>query len=138
VGAVLTAIPLARRPFRRAGRALLWAVSAFGAATIAFGLSRNLWLSLVLLALIGAFDMVSVVIRNTLVQVLTPDELRGRVAAVNAIFIGTSNDLGGFESGAAAALVGPVWAVVGGGIGSILVVLAVAKIWPELRRLGKL
>jgi len=138
IGAVLIAIPLARRPLQRAGPALLWSVTAFGLATIAFGVSRSFWLSMFLLALIGAFDMVSVVIRNTLVQVLTPDELRGRVAAVNAVFIGTSNELGGFESGAAAALVGPVWAVVGGGIGSILVVLAVAKIWPEVRRLGRL
>ena len=129
---------LARRPLQRAGPALLWSVTAFGLATIAFGVSRSFWLSMCLLALIGAFDMVSVVIRNTLVQVLTPDELRGRVAAVNAVFIGTSNELGGFESGAAAALVGPVWAVVGGGIGSILVVLAVVKIWPEVRRLGRL
>lgn len=138
VGAVLVAIPLARFPMQRAGRAMLWAVSGFGFATIAFGLSRSFILSLILLVLIGAFDMVSVVIRSTLMQVLTPDELRGRVGAVNALFIGTSNELGGFESGAAASLFGPVWAVVGGGIGSIIVVLIVAGVWPEVRKFGKL
>lgn len=134
LGAVLVAIPLARYPMQRVGWSMLWAVSGFGIATIAFGLSRSFLLSLVLLVLIGAFDMVSVVIRSTLVQVLTPDELRGRVAAVNALFIGTSNELGGFESGAAASLFGPVAAVVGGGIGSIIVVLIVAGVWPEVRR----
>jgi hypothetical protein len=138
LGAVAVAIALARAPMRRAGPALLWAVTGFGAATIAFGFSRSFSLSLFLLALIGAFDMVSVVVRSTLVQVLTPDELRGRVGAVNALFIGTSNELGGFESGALAALVGPVAAVVAGGIGSILVVIGVAAVWPEVRRFGSL
>ena len=138
IGAIIVAVALARQPMRRAGRALLWAVTGFGAATIAFGLSRNYTFSLVLLALIGGFDMVSVVVRSTLVQVLTPDELRGRVGAVNALFIGTSNELGGFESGLAAALFGPVVAVVAGGIGSILVVIGIAAIWPEVRRFGKL
>jgi MFS family permease len=138
IGAMIVTIPLARKPMQRAGRALLWAVTGFSIATIAFGLSRSFPLSLLLLALIGGFDMVSVVIRSTLVQVLTPDELRGRVGAINALFIGTSNELGGFESGAAAALLGPVRAVVYGGIGSILVVGAVAKVWPEVRRFGAL
>jgi MFS family permease len=138
IGAMIVTIPLARKPMQRAGRSLLWAVSGFSVATVAFGLSRSFTLSLILLALIGAFDMVSVVIRSTLVQVLTPDELRGRVGAINALFIGTSNELGGFESGAAAALLGPVRAVVYGGIGSIAVVLAVAKIWPEVRTFGAL
>jgi hypothetical protein len=82
--------------------------------------------------------MVSVVVRSTLVQVLTPDELRGRVGAINALFIGTSNELGGFESGAAAAVFGPVIAVVAGGIGSILIVLGVARVWPEVRLYGAL
>jgi MFS family permease len=138
IGAVVVAIVLARQPMRRAGPALLWAVTGFGVATIAFGLSRSFTLSLILLALIGGFDMVSVVVRSTLVQVLTPDELRGRVGAVNALFIGTSNELGGFESGLAAALFGPVVAVVAGGIGSILVVIGIAAIWPEVRRYGSL
>lgn len=138
LGAVLVAIALARRPTQRAGKALLWAVTGFGVATIAFGLSRSFPLSLVLLALIGGCDMVSVVVRSTLMQVLTPDDLRGRVGAVNALFIGTSNELGGFESGAAAALFGPVVAVVAGGIGSLLVVAGVHRIWPEVARFGAL
>jgi MFS family permease len=138
VGAIIAAIPIARRPARRAGRALLLAVAGFGLATIGFGLSRSFPLSLLLLACIGGFDMVSVVIRSTLVQVLTPDQLRGRVAAVNALFIGTSNELGGFESGVTAALFGPIAAVVLGGVGSVLIVLAIAARWPELRSLREL
>ncbi len=137
-GAVLVALAVAHAPMRRAGRALLWAVSGFGLATAVFGLSRSFPLSLVALAFVGGFDMVSVIIRSTLVQVLTPDALRGRVAAINALFVGTSNELGGFESGAAAALFGPVIAVVGGGIGSLLVVAIVALVWPEVRRYGHL
>jgi MFS family permease len=138
VGAIIVTIPLARTTMKRAGRTLLWAVSGFSLATIGFGLSRSFPLSIVMLAFIGGFDTISVVIRSTLVQVLTPDELRGRVGAINALFIGTSNELGGFESGAAAALLGAVRAVVYGGIGSLLVVLAVAKVWPEVRRFGPL
>jgi MFS family permease len=138
VGAMIVTIPLARKPMERAGRALLWAVAGFSIATVAFGLSRSFPLSLVLLALIGGFDMVSVVVRSTLMQVLTPDELRGRVGAINALFIGTSNELGGFESGAAASILGPVRAVVYGGIGSLAVVAAVAKMWPEVRKYGAL
>jgi sugar phosphate permease len=103
-------------------------------ATILFGLSRSLWLSLGLLTLLGAFDSISVVIRSTLIQQLTPDEMRGRVAAVNSIFIGTSNELGGFESGAVAAVIGPVGSVVVGGIGTLVVVAAVAKVWPKIRQ----
>lgn len=138
LGAMLVTIPLARRPMQHAGRSLLWAVAGFGAATIGFGLSKSFGLSLLMLALIGGFDTVSVVIRSTLMQVLVPDELRGRVGAINALFIGTSNELGGFESGAAAALLGPVRAVVWGGMGSIIMVGAVAKIWPEVRKFGRL
>ena len=138
LGAIVVAIVVAYAPMRRAGRALLWAVTGFGVATAVFGFSRSFTLSLVALAFVGGFDMVSVIIRATLVQVLTPDGLRGRVAAINALFIGTSNELGGFESGAAAALLGPVWAVVGGGIGSLVVVAIVAWLWPEVRRYGHL
>ena len=138
VGAMLVTIPLARRPMQKAGKSLLWAVAGFGMATIAFGMSRSFPLSIALLMLIGATDMISVVIRSTLMQVLTPDELRGRVGAINALFIGTSNELGGFESGLAAALLGPVRAVVWGGIGSLFVVGLVAKAWPEVRRFGRL
>ncbi len=139
IGALLMAVSLAHRPpFQHAGRTLLLAVAGFGMATIVFGLSRYFWLSVVMLLTLGALDNISVVIRATLLLVRTPDEMRGRTSAVNSIFIGASNELGGFESGAAAALLGPVAAVVGGGIGTILVVLAVAKAWPEMRNLRTL
>lgn len=139
VGALLMAVGLTHRPpLRRAGRALLWAVAGFGVATIVFGISRSFTLSMVMLLLIGALDNISVVIRHTLVQTLTPDAMRGRVSAVNGVFIDTSNELGGFESGATAALVGPVLSVVGGGVVTILVVVLVARLWPELRELGSL
>jgi hypothetical protein len=139
VGAVITTIVLAHRPpFRRAGPALLRAVVLFGVATIAFGLSRWFLLSLVALATAGAADSVSVVIRNTLAQLRTPDALRGRVSAFNSLFIGTSNELGNFESGAVAALVGPVASVVSGGVGTLIVVAATAAAWPEVRRLGRI
>jgi MFS family permease len=131
------AVLLAHRPpMASPGRALLWAVAGFGAATIGFGLSRNFLLSFFLLAVTGALDNVSVVVRGTLVQVLTPDVLRGRVTAVNAVFIVSSNELGAFESGLTAQFFGPVVSVVGGGIGTIIVVLAVTWIWPEILRLG--
>ena len=139
IGAVVVAIGLAYLPpFKRAGKTLLWVVAGFGAATIVFGLSRSFALSLLMLALLGAFDGVSVVIRSTLLLVRTPDEMRGRVSAFHSVFIGASNELGGFESGVAASLLGPVIAVVGGGIGTVLVVLFVALIWPEIRQLGRL
>jgi MFS family permease len=139
IGAVAMGLTIAHRPpLRRTGAALLWSVAGFGAATIVFGLSRNFALSFVMLLLTGAFDNVSVVVRGTLVQTLTPDAMRGRVSAVNSLFIGTSNELGGFESGATAQLFGPVVSVVAGGIGTILVVLAVAWRWPGMRSLGPL
>jgi MFS family permease len=139
LGAVLMAIALAYMPpLSKAGATLLWAVAGFGAATIVFGLSRSFALSLGMLGLLGALDNISVVIRGTLLLTQTPDMMRGRVSAVNSVFIGASNELGGFESGLAAALLGPIVAVVGGGVGTILVVTAVALIWPEMRRLGGL
>jgi MFS family permease len=139
VGASLMALIQAHRPpLRRAGPILLWAVAGFGVATIVFGLSRNPLLSFIMLLLTGALDNISVVVRTTLVQALTPDSMRGRVSAVNGLFIGSSNELGGFESGVTAQLFGPVASVVGGGIGTILVVLAAARIWPRLRQLGAL
>jgi MFS family permease len=139
LGALGMALLLAHRgPLRRPGRALLWAVAGFGAATVAFGFSTNPVLSVALLALTGAFDNVSVVVRGTLVQVLTPDAMRGRVSAVNAVFISSSNELGAFESGLTAQWFGPVTSVVGGGIGTILVVLAVMAAWPQVLRLGPL
>jgi MFS family permease len=125
-------------PMKRAGRTLLWCVTGFGIATIIFGVSRSFWLSLGMLFLTGAFDSVSVIIRGSIVQLVTPDEMRGRVSAINNIFIGTSNEFGALESGLTAALFGPVISVVAGGIGTILVVLGVAGFWPETRRIGAL
>ena len=125
-------------PPRRAGRALLWAVAGFGVATVVFGISRSFWLSLMMLALVGALDNISVVVRHSLVQLRTPDAMRGRVSAVNNVFISTSNELGMLESGAVAAFFGAVVSVVSGGIGAIVVVLTAAMIWPEIRRLGAL
>lgn len=138
-GSLLCALVLAHRPpLQRAGRTLLWAVFVFGVATIGFGLSRWFWFSFLMMSLCGFVDNVSVVVRHTLVQLLTPDEKRGRVSAVNSLFIGTSNELGGFESGTVAAWLGPVVSVVSGGVGTILVVMAVALIWPEIRKYGRL
>src|SRR4029079_15093016 len=111
-------------PMRRAGITLLAAVAGYGVATIVFGLSKSFWLSLLMLGFTGALDNISVVVGHTLVQLLTPDPMRGRVSAVNNIFIGSSNELGAFESGVTAALFGPVISVVAGGIGTILVVMA--------------
>jgi MFS family permease len=139
IGSFLMAIVLAHRPpLRRAGSSLLWAVAGFGVATIVFGLSTNPYLSFAMLFLTGALDNVSVVVRQTLVQTLTPDAMRGRVSAVNAIFVTSSNELGEFESGLAAGLFGAVPAVAGGGLGTVLVVLAVIWIWPSLPKLGAL
>jgi MFS family permease len=125
-------------PMRRSGLFLLLSVAGFGLVTIAFGLSRSFWLSMALLLLGGALDCISVVIRHTLVQIRTPEHLRGRVAAINSIFINTSNELGGFESGFTAALFGPVLSVVAGGVATIVVVAAVSVISKEIRTLGTL
>ena len=166
IGAVLCALWIAHRPpLQKAGRAMLSSVAIFGLATILFGIANRaclgqwlnlatvpnafwFWLAFAMLALSGAVDNISVVVRQTLVQILTPDEKRGRVSAVNSLFIGTSNELGGFESGFVAWLggaamghsnaSGAIFATVTGGIGTIIVVLAVAKIWPEIRRYGRL
>ena len=139
VGAVILGVSMVYLPpMQRAGRTLLWCVAAFGVATIIFGLSQSFWLSFVMLALTGAFDNVSMVIRQTLVQTLTPDEMRGRVSAVNSIFVGASNELGGLESGVVAHWFGPVFAAVSGGIGTILVVIGAAFLSPELRNYGAL
>jgi MFS family permease len=139
MGSLLCALILAHRPaLQKAGRTMLWAVVGFGLGTIAFGFSHWFWFSFAMLFLCGMMDNISVVVRHTLVQLLTPDEKRGRVSAVNSLFIGTSNELGGFESGFVAHLAGPVFSVVSGGIGTVLVVVAVAAIWPEMRRYGRL
>jgi len=123
-----------RPPERRVGRMLLVAIAVFGLCMIVFGLSRSFWLSLVVLGISGAADMVNVVIRQTLVQLETPDEMRGRVSSVNSIFIGASNQLGEFESGATAALLGPVGSAVLGGVGTVLVALAWVWLFPGLAR----
>jgi MFS family permease len=139
IGAFLMAVIIAHLPpMQRAGKTMLWAVAGFGVATIVIGISHSFWLSLLMLMLTGAFDNISVVVRHTLVQLRTPDYMRGRVSAVNSVFIGTSNELGGFESGLVAALFGPVVSVVVGGIGTIAVVLAVAGVWPQIRQLRSL
>jgi MFS family permease len=128
-----------RRPMQRAGLALLLAVAGFGITTIVFGISRSFPLSLAMLALAGALDNVSVVVRHSLVQLLTPDEMRGRVSAINGMFISISNELGGFESGTAAWLFNsPTLSVVSGGIGTLVVVSFVACLFPQLRRYGRL
>jgi MFS family permease len=138
-GAVLMGVYLAhRRPIDQAGRAMLVAVATFALAIIGFGLSRSFLLSAVLLFISGAADNVSVVIRSTLLQVLTPPEMLGRVSAVNSVFIGSSNELGAFESGVAARLLGTVRAVVLGGVAALVVVGVTARRVPQLRRLGRI
>jgi MFS family permease len=139
VGATLMAILLAHWPLRgNSGPKLLWAVAGFGVFTIIFGLSRSLTLSLIALVLLGASDMISVIIRATLTLLATPDEMRGRVTAVDMIFIGTSNEFGQFESGITAHWFGTVPAVVLGGVGTLLVVTLWAWWFPDLRRAGEL
>lgn len=139
IGAVLMALTIAHRPpFRQAGKTLLLAVIGFGVATIIFGVSQSFILSLLMLGTLGALDNISVVIRSSLLLIRTPDEMRGRISAVNSVFIGASNELGAFESGVAAGLFGPVLAVVLGGIGTIIVVLLVAMTWSEMRNLKSL
>src|SRR5205085_2819865 len=139
MGAVAMAIIVAHWPLRRhTGAAMLCCVLGFGVFTVVFGLSRSPALSLPVLVLMGACDMVSVIVRHTLVQLTTPDEMRGRVSAVNMVFIGASNEVGQFESGITAQWFGTVPAVVIGGIGTILVVALWARLFPALRRVNQL
>jgi MFS family permease len=149
MGSVLCVFILNHRPpLQKAGRSMLWAVAAFGLGTIAFGFSKWYWFSFLMLFMCGAVDNISVVVRHTLVQMLTPDDKRGRVSAVNNLFISTSNELGWFESGTVAQIFGPtlgntivagaVISAVSGGVGTILTVIAVAWIWPEIRKYGRL
>lgn len=139
IGAFAMAMWIAHRaPLSRPGLALLWSVVGFGVAIVVFGFSRLFWLSLLALFFTGAFDNVSVVVRQSLVQLLTPDSLRGRVTAVNQIFIGSSNEIGALRAGLMAALIGPVGAVVWGGIGTIAVAAAVARAVRGLRTLPAL
>jgi MFS family permease len=138
-GAIGMAILLAHLPpIRRAGWTMLWAVAGFGVATIGLGLSQWLLTALVAMFAIGALDNISVVVRHTMIQMLTPDNMRGRVTAVNNVFIVASNELGGMESGIAASLFGLVPSIVGGGIGAIFVVLGCAALWPQILTIGSL
>jgi hypothetical protein len=139
LGALTTALYLARHPLERhAGRTMFIAVAIFGVATVGFGLSRWLPLSLLFLVTLGAADMVSVVVRSSLIQLSTPDHMRGRVGAVNAMFIGTSNQLGEFESGVTAAWFGAVASVVLGGIGTLLAVAVAVRAFPQLAKIDRL
>ena len=137
LGALVTAFIMAHHPpLRHAGKTLLATVACFGLATIAFGFSESYPLSFAMLMATGAFDMVSVIIRGTLVQTLTPEAMRGRVGAVNIVFVSSSNEMGAFESGIVAKAFGPVSSVVSGGIGCVLVVLGVMALWPPILRLS--
>jgi len=139
MGALTMALWLARRPLQRhAGRTMFAAVAVFGIVTIVFGLSRWFPLSFAALVLLGASDMVSVVVRASLIQLGTPDAMRGRVSAVNAMFIGTSNQLGEFESGVTAAWLGTVPSVVVGGLGTMLAVVLGLRFFPQLARIDRL
>ena len=138
-GAAMVAIILASRPLhRRAGIFMFCGVAVFGAATVVFGLSRSLWVSVGALAILGGADMLSVYVRQTLVQVVTPDSMRGRVSAVSGLFIGASNELGEFESGVAARFLGPIGATVFGGLGALIVTGAWAVMFPALRKADSL
>jgi len=139
IGALAMAVAQsAAPPLRRAGLVFVWAVAGYGLAVIVFGLSTWFWLSLAALLAAGALDNLSVVIRATVVQLYTPDALRGRVSAVNRVFISSSNELGAFESGVLAAFIGPVATVVFGGVATIALVLGALRLFPDLRRLGRL
>ncbi len=149
IGAVICTLIIAHRPpLQHAGRAMLLAVAMFGVGIVVFGLSKSFWLSFAALLVCGAVDNISVIVRQTLVQVLTPDEKRGRVSAVNSLFIGASNELGEFESGMVAHIfgrgmgqpeaVGAVVSAVSGGVGTVIVVIVIALIWPALRKYGRL
>jgi len=138
-GALIMSLVVAHWPLRRhAGLAMLWCVAGFGVFTIVFGLSRNVPLSLAALVLVGATDMVSVIVRQTMIQLETPDEMRGRVSAVNMLFVGASNEVGQFESGITAQWFGTVPAVVLGGIGTLLIVALWARFFPRLRQVDEL
>jgi len=139
VGAGIMAIFIAYKPLRKkVGTSMLWCVAAFGLFTVLFGISHNMIFSLISLGMVGATDMVSVIVRATLIQVATPDEMRGRVNAVDMIFIGASNELGQFESGFTAQWLGSVPAVIVGGVGAIVVTALWAWMFPELRKVDRL
>lgn len=139
IGAALMALTQGyRRPWPHAGNAFLWSVAVFGAATIVFGLSTWFWLSMLALIVIGAADNVNAVIRQTVLQLQTPDELRGRVSAINRVFISSSNELGAFEAGLLASFTGPVFALVAGGCATLVILGAGMRLFPELRAMRRL
>jgi MFS family permease len=139
IGATAVALWLAANPIhRKAGTYMFAGVAMFGLATIVFGVSKSLWLSVAALAVLGGADMLSVYVRQTLVQLVTPDAMRGRVAAVSSVFIGASNELGEFESGLVARWLGPVGAAIFGGVGALMVTAIWAKLFPDLRRADRL
>lgn len=139
MGAVAMALILARWPLQRyAGRRMLWSVAVFGLATLAFGISRNLYISVAALVVLGAADMISVFVRQTLIQVVTPDHMRGRVSSVSNLFIAGSNELGEFESGFVARFIGPAGAAIFGGVGTLAVTGLWAYLFPSLRRADRL
>jgi MFS family permease len=139
IGAAIVAFYLAGNPIRsKAGIAMFTGVAIFGVSTIVFGLSKSLWLSVAALAVLGGADMISVYIRQTLVQLVTPDHMRGRVATVSSLFIGASNELGEFESGVVARFLGPVGAAIFGGVGALVVTGTWAKLFPALRKADRL
>jgi hypothetical protein len=139
MGATAVALLLAANPIRsKAGLFMFGGVAVFGLATVVFGLSKSLWLSVAALATLGGADMLSVYVRQTLVQLVTPDHMRGRVASVSSVFIGASNELGEFESGVVARILGPIGAAVFGGVGAMLVTGLWAKLFPDLRRADRL
>jgi len=139
IGATMIALYLAANPIRsKAGIFMFGGVAVFGAATVVFALSRSLWLSVAALAVLGGADMLSVYVRQTLVQLVTPDAMRGRVAAVSTLFIGASNELGEFESGVVARFLGPVGAALFGGVGALIVTGLWAKLFPALRKADRL
>jgi len=139
IGAGIMAIVIAYKPLRKnVGAIMLWCVAAFGLFTVVFGISRSMIFSLIALFMVGATDMVSVIVRGTLIQVATPDQMRGRVNAVDMIFIGASNELGQFESGLTAQWLGTVPAVILGGVGAIVVTGLWAWMFPELRKVDQL
>lgn len=138
-GSIPVASTLAANPIRRhAGKIMFAGVAVFGLATVVFGLSKLVWLSVAALAVLGGADMLSVYVRQTLVQIVTPDAMRGRVAAVSGVFISASNELGEVESGAAAWLLGPIGAAVFGGVGAMAVTAIWAFLFPELRKADRL
>ena len=139
IGAFIMALTIAHLPtIKNAGKTLFWSVAGFGLATIIFGISQNFWLSLLMLAITGALDNISVVIRRVISQMTVPNQMRGRVQAITAIFVGSSNEIGGFESGLIAHIFNPVFSVVSGGIGTLIIVAAWTGLFPSLRNLGSL